>query len=530
MSEIVTEFGGAAPHWLGEYYSGGAYVPGGTTGVDGVISSAGAINMHQFYGATAAINIDWILVGGGGGGASGMYDRIGGGGGGGGGGGVAYGTWTGAASSFFGMATIGAGAAAGVTAGMFGNYVPPGTAGSNTTITGALTATASGGEGGGSANQPSGGSLFGGAGGSPNGSARAGYAASGNSNGIGAGSGGGSVDDSWARSGGNGYRWPFNSVYYGGGGGGGGDNSGTGGLGGGGSSNGSGLVNTGGGGAGGQEGVGGGAGGSGVAIFSYVSPTQLLSGGTVTTTGTGAATRWFHKITSTGYITSLSASTTPFAFAQTISSNTTNYNLQSAAFAAGWNMVAPLIATITINPGVTLYSTSSPTPAFDTGAMPAGSSVNVINNGTIVGASGLGGAGGIGSGNSGAAGGAGGTGLRVTGATSVTNNGIIAGGGGGGGGDGGFSETDFGGNYVSELGGGSGGNGAGINTAGLRGGARGQAGTAGIAGLVSFNWDTQTQWFNGNSTGGAGGAGGAATQGNAYITWVATGTRIGALN
>lgn len=52
MSEIATEFGGTAPHWLNEYYAGGVNVPAGTTGVAGAISSAGNITMYQFYGST----------------------------------------------------------------------------------------------------------------------------------------------------------------------------------------------------------------------------------------------------------------------------------------------------------------------------------------------------------------------------------------------------------------------------------------------------------------------------------------------
>jgi hypothetical protein len=49
---------------------------------------------------------------------------------------------------------------------------------------------------------------------------------------------------------------------------------------------------------------------------------------------------------------------------------------------------------VTIAPGVVVGSTSSSVPAFDTGAFPAGNTVQITNNGIIVGAGGAGGAGG----------------------------------------------------------------------------------------------------------------------------------------
>lgn len=129
-----------------------------------------------------------------------------------------------------------------------------------------------------------------------------------------------------------------------------------------------------------------------------------------------------------------------FVFAQTLSSNTTNYNLKSAAIVAGWDQVKKLFATITINSGVYVYSTSTGSYAFDTGStFPTGSTLALINNGTIIGRGGDGGNGGNGSAavptqNIAAPGSSGGPAFIARYAISVTNNGTIGGGGGGGGG------------------------------------------------------------------------------------------------
>lgn len=121
----------------------------------------------------------------------------------------------------------------------------------------------------------------------------------------------------------------------------------------------------------------------------------------------------------------------------TIASNTTNYNMRTAFVNAGWDGTTPLTGTVTINSGVTVYSTSTGVYALQTGtSYPAGSTIALVNNGTILGKGGNGGRGG-----NYAAGGSSGTaagpafyaGAGVT----VTNNGRIAGGGGGGGGGGG---------------------------------------------------------------------------------------------
>lgn len=120
-----------------------------------------------------------------------------------------------------------------------------------------------------------------------------------------------------------------------------------------------------------------------------------------------------------------------FTFNQTIGTNTTDYNLKSAAIAGGWNQTSPLNATITINNGIYVYATSTGTYAFDTGStFPSGTTLALINNGIILG---KGGDGGAGNGNGG---GIGGPAFIARQAINVTNNGVISGGGGGGGGGG----------------------------------------------------------------------------------------------
>ena len=123
-----------------------------------------------------------------------------------------------------------------------------------------------------------------------------------------------------------------------------------------------------------------------------------------------------------------------FVFNQTISSDTTNYNLKSAAIAAGWTQTVPLVATITINSSIYVYSTSTGSYAFDTGSsFYSGSTLALVNNGTILGRGGDGGTGGLNA-TAGTAGGAGGPAFIARYAINVTNNGTIGGGGGGGGG------------------------------------------------------------------------------------------------
>lgn len=250
-----------------------------------------------------------------------------------------------------------------------------------------------------------------------------------------------------------------------------------------------------------------------------------------------------------------------FVFNQTISTNQTNYNLRAAAVAAGWNQLTPLIATVTVNSGVYVSSNSTGTPAFDTGVtFPAGSLLSLNCSGAFI--VGMGGAGGTGGGSpplgwpaTAGSGSNGGLALRAQHAISINNSGGTIGGGGGGGGGGGheiFSDGKNpqtfpyggggggggrtgttnspggggGGSYMGNgaTGGagtlsaaGSGGNGGGGEThRGGNGGAWGAAGAGGVGG-------------NGGSSPGPGGSGGAAVSGNSNITWINTGTRLGAI-
>lgn len=50
FSELQTEFGGSNPVSLSEYYAGGAYVPAGTSGVNGAVPTSGALALSKFYG------------------------------------------------------------------------------------------------------------------------------------------------------------------------------------------------------------------------------------------------------------------------------------------------------------------------------------------------------------------------------------------------------------------------------------------------------------------------------------------------
>lgn len=54
LANIQTEFGGANPISLSEYYAGGGLVPAGTAGTNGAVPSSGTISIANFYGTTAA--------------------------------------------------------------------------------------------------------------------------------------------------------------------------------------------------------------------------------------------------------------------------------------------------------------------------------------------------------------------------------------------------------------------------------------------------------------------------------------------
>ena len=255
-------------------------------------------------------------------------------------------------------------------------------------------------------------------------------------------------------------------------------------------------------------------------------------------------------------------------FTLTISANQTNANLATLATNAGWDGSTKLNAII--NSGIYISSNSTGVPALTiNGSFPGG--VELINNGYIVGRGGNGGAGtgstSTGSPSGGSAGSSGGLALSVSSAISINNASGTIGGGGGGGGGGGHGYWFFYTPYVGGGGGGGGGRSSTTNSSGGSGGVKGGGypgsnGGAGGAGTTSAagggggrggsspyfggNGGGGGAWGssgssgaggqngggggNGSSSGGKGaGGGGAATSGQANVTWVATGTRLGTL-
>ena len=256
-----------------------------------------------------------------------------------------------------------------------------------------------------------------------------------------------------------------------------------------------------------------------------------------------------------------------FAFNYVISADTANFNVRTAAIAAGWDGIAPLKATVMVNAGVYVYSTSTASPAFDTGTpFPSGSTITLINNGYIYGMGGAGATGGRSippspMAETPAAGSSGGPALNAQAAITVVNIGVIAGGGGGGGGGGG-AYRDSGGWFNSGGGGGGGGqgyNGGALGSGGSTGGGgynvNGNAGTAGsktangTAGSGGASGGGEVGGDGGNGaalgatgssgtagtagadgaagSGSAGGSPGNSVTGNSNITWAVTGTRTG---
>lgn len=255
-------------------------------------------------------------------------------------------------------------------------------------------------------------------------------------------------------------------------------------------------------------------------------------------------------------------------FAFSISSNQTNANLATLATNAGWNGTSKVVATI--NSGIYISSNAVGTAALTvSGSFPGG--LELTNNGYIVGDGGNGGAG-RGSNASGApSGGSGGSGgglaLSVSSAISINNASGTIGGGGGGGGGGGNGYWFFYAPYSGGGGGGGGGRSGTTNSSGGSGGVKGTSaggnGSSGGAGTTSSaggggsgggsspyrggngggggSWGASGSSGAGgqNGTGGGsgspgsglgGGGGGAAVSGNGNITWLSTGTRLGAIS
>ncbi len=204
-----------------------------------------------------------------------------------------------------------------------------------------------------------------------------------------------------------------------------------------------------------------------------------------------------------------------YVFKETVVANVQNYNLRARALAAGWNGLAPLDAEVTVAAGAVVGASATAAYAFDTGTgFPAGTRLALVNNGYVVGAGGAGGAAGSG-------GGAGGPALRAQYPLKLANAGVIGGGGAGGAG---YFEQGYdseGPTWTLALGGGGGaGYAPGPGGSGANGsGSPGTLAAGGAGGRIP-----------GNAAGNGGGlGGGACVNGNANVTWLATGTRYGSL-
>lgn len=204
--------------------------------------------------------------------------------------------------------------------------------------------------------------------------------------------------------------------------------------------------------------------------------------------------------------------------ALTISANTQNYNIRTAA----GSPTDPCDVTLTINSGVFVGSTSTGTPALDTGSgWAANTTITIINNGTIAGCGGNAGAGGNGFGSqaySGGNGAAGGNALNLQWPVTIQNTGNIFGGGGGGGGGGGASyQTQAGYSVNAECAAGGGG-----------GGGEGYNGGSGAApGQTSYNGTGSAGGNGSNTAAGNGGAGGSSMDMNGGVQTDAYGGRGG---
>lgn len=229
-------------------------------------------------------------------------------------------------------------------------------------------------------------------------------------------------------------------------------------------------------------------------------------------------------------------------YAYTFSANVNDVNLLSVLVAnkvaMGWDGTSAANFNVTVNAGVTIGSSSAATPAFTLpGTFPAGSTINLTNNGIISGAGGKGG-------DVGLAGQAGGNALAISFAININNtNGYIWGGGGGGGGgtndeDSGTGGSGGGGTIPGGfgLGGGDWGCGDGPGLSGTATAGGGGSTGAGAAGYWT-DWDCGSYgtgglggapgYPGGAGTSGAAGAAGYYVVGNANVTWVGIGDRRG---
>lgn len=266
-----------------------------------------------------------------------------------------------------------------------------------------------------------------------------------------------------------------------------------------------------------------------------------------------AAVRTLAGVGGSGTVISMSnlqgkSNTTVIAL--TISSNTYNYDVyanRGPTYSPGNSQI-----TVTISPGIQVGSTSAGTYALSVpSAFSPTDTVTIVNNGTIAGMGGGGGPATLAALNptgpgTGIPGSNGGNAVLISRPTTITNNNLIFGGGGGGGG-GGSRLSTFG---AQRNRGGGGGGGAGFNGGGggsspapnangagspgtvPAGGVGGPGGSTGGAGGAGGGQGANGVGGNSSPTsgGGAGGTTGNYVVGNPFVTWPATGTRLGGVS
>lgn len=224
--------------------------------------------------------------------------------------------------------------------------------------------------------------------------------------------------------------------------------------------------------------------------FGTVSATSVIvsADGTTLTARTPAATTYGAvAVTVTNPNGTASTVANGFTYAMpeqsvTISANAVNYNLAAAL----GNPTSPKSFVVTINTNVVISASSVTTAAFDTGVLPTGSTVTLVNRGYILG---RGGFGAPASSYGVQPAGPGGDALAVRVPVTVDNaSGYIWGGGGGGGGGAAMGNNGSGGSGGGGAGGGAAGTGCSSNHCvdGLAG-TTGPTGVGGAAGYAKYN-------------------------------------------
>lgn len=248
----------------------------------------------------------------------------------------------------------------------------------------------------------------------------------------------------------------------------------------------------------------------------------------------------------------------------TISANTQNYDVYTQASASPAYVAGTSDITLTIDSGVFVGSSSTGTYALSIpSSFNPADTVTIVNNGTVIGRGGNGGSGGAARSVApvcppAGSGGGGGNAVYVNFPTVITNNGTLAGGGGGGGGGRGalvISPTPpKSPNPIARYGGGGGGGAAGYTAgSGGSGGPASPAPAGAYPGSPGSSGSTTAGGSGGNGPGpaGSGGAGGGQganggsggpspyggggsggtrgyyVVGNPFVTYPATGTRLG---